>query len=109
MALGLCRPSPRLVDLMFHEVRGLSQNGSASYLRHTLDTILGRKGLLGARLVDSIFPEVRWLSQNGSASYLRHTFDTVLGRMGLFGYRAEPAMNEGATYWTTASCSADWS
>ena len=71
MTLGLCRPSPWLVDLMFHEVRGLSQNGSASYLRHT--------------------------------------FDTVLGWMGPFGYRAEPAMNEGATYWTTASCTADWS
>ena len=84
------------MDLMFHEVRGLSQNGSASYLRHTLDTILGRKGLLGTRLVDPIFPEVRGLSQNGSASYLRHTFDTVLGRMGLlFGLQGRAGYERG--------------
>ena len=74
LALGLCRPSPWLVDLIFPEVCGLSQNGSASYLRHTLDTILGRKGLFEARLVESIFPEVRWLSQKWlcviPASYL---------------------------------------
>ena len=57
--------------------------------------------------MDLSFLEVCGLSQNGSASYLRHTFDTVFGRMGLFGYRAEPATNEGATYWTTAGCAAD--
>ena len=107
LPLGPCCPSPWLVDLIFPEVCGLSQNGSTSYLRHTcvipLTQFWAARAFWGARLV-----EVRGLSQNGSASYLRHTFDTVFGRMGLFGYRAEPAMNEGATYWTTASWAADW-
>ena len=35
LPLGLCCPSPWLVDLIFPEVCGLSQNGSTSYLRHT--------------------------------------------------------------------------
>ena len=101
-----CCPSPWLVDLIFPEVCGLSQNGSTSYLRHTcvipLTQFWAESVFWGLGLW-----EVRGLSQNGSASYLRHIFDTVFGRMGLLGYRAEPATNEGATYWTTAGCAPD--
>ncbi len=75
LPLGLCCPSPWLVDLIFPEVCGLSQNGSTSYLRHTC-----------------VIPLTQFWAE----------------RACLFGYRAEPAMNEGAAYWTTASCAADW-
>ena len=63
-----CCPSPWLVDLIFPEVCGLSQNGSTSYLRHTcvipLTQFLAARAFVGLGL---------WKCAGCPRMALRHT------------------------------------